>query len=60
VNNNFKIFAITLLSILLCSSIAAQTLYIDEQFDFTLSSGVVFASKPAGSPVANMDLALEL
>lgn len=59
-NNNFKIFAITLLSILLCSSIAAQTLYIDEQFDFTLSSGVVFASKPAGSPVANMDLALEL
>ena len=39
---------------------AAQTLYVDEQFGFSLTSGVVFASKPAGSPVSNMDLALEL
>ena len=39
---------------------AAQTLYVDEQFGFDLTTGVVFASKPAGSPLANMDLHLEL
>lgn len=59
-NNNLKRFASALLSLLLSNSIAAQTLYIDEQFGFTLTTGVVFASKLAGSPVANMDLALEL
>lgn len=38
----------------------AQTLYVDEQFDFYLTPDVVFASKPIGSPVADVDLQLEL
>jgi acetyl esterase/lipase len=42
------------------SSALAQTLYLDEQFGFSLTSGVIFASKPAGDPATNMDLRLEL
>ena len=38
----------------------AQVLYLDEQFGFTRTSGVVYASKPAGSPATDMDLRLEL
>ncbi len=38
----------------------AQTLYVDEQFGFAQTTGVVFASKPVGSPATNMDLQLEL
>ena len=38
----------------------AQVLYLDEQFGFTRTTGVVFASKPAGSPASDMDLQLEL
>jgi len=45
----------------LSSTVAmSQTLYVDEQFGFSLTSGVVFASKPAGTPVVNIDLELEL
>jgi len=45
---------------LLALSAQAQELYIDEQFGFALTSGVVFASKPVGSPATDMDLHLEL
>ena len=38
----------------------AETLYVDEQFGVVQTTGVVFASKPAGSPPANLDLLLEL
>ena len=38
----------------------AQTLYLDEQFGFSQTTGVVYASKPAGSPATDMDLRLEL
>ncbi len=42
------------------STASAQTLYLDEQFGVAQTTGVVFASKPAGSPPADMDLRLEL
>jgi acetyl esterase/lipase len=38
----------------------AQTLYLDEQFGFSQTTGVVYASKPVGSPETDMDLQLEL
>jgi para-nitrobenzyl esterase len=55
-----KMIGVLLATLLLPAVAAAQTLYVDEQFGFDLTSGVVFASKPAGSPVASMDLRLEL
>jgi acetyl esterase/lipase len=42
------------------SAADAQTLYVDEQFDFELTSGIVFVSKPVGDPATNLDLHLEL
>jgi len=42
------------------SAASAQTLYVDEQFGFDLTSGIVFASKPVGDPATNLDLRLEL
>lgn len=56
------------LCVLACLSLAlasaspagAQTLYLDEQFGFTRTTGVVFASKPVGAPATNLDLRLEL
>ena len=48
------------LCLLVASSALAQTLYLDEQFGFTLTTGVIFASKPVGVPATDMDLRLEL
>ncbi len=39
---------------------AAQTLYLDEQFGFTLTSSVVYATKPVGSPPVDRELHLQL
>jgi len=39
---------------------AAQTPYVDPQFGFTLTSGVVYASHPVVDPLTLMDLRLEL
>jgi acetyl esterase/lipase len=41
-------------------AVSAQTLYVDEQFGFALTTGVIFASKPVGNPAMPMDLRLEL
>jgi len=49
-----------LLIFLLPTTVSAQTLYVDEQFGFERTTGVVFTTKPAGDPVADMDLRLEL
>lgn len=59
-NHGYKVYGFVVLTLLLANLVAAQTLYVDEQFGFTLTAGVVYASKPAGSPVVNLDLALEL
>lgn len=48
------------LAVAATSPAGAQTLYVDEQFGFTQTTGVVFASKPVGSPPTNLDLRLEL
>jgi len=44
----------------MASAASAQTLYVDEQFGFALTSGVIFTSKPVGDPATNLDLRLEL
>ncbi len=45
---------------LLAFSANAQTLYLDEQFGFTRTTGVTYATQLVGSPATNMDLKLEL
>ncbi len=47
-------------SLAAAAAVSAQTLYVDEQFGFALTTGVIFASKPAGNPAVSMDLRLEL
>jgi len=42
------------------SHASAQSLYIDPQFGFVVTSAVVYASKPAGSPPVAIDLHLDL
>ena len=38
----------------------AQTLYLDEQFNYQQHSGIVFTTKPTALPAATIDLQLEL
>ena len=38
----------------------AQTLYLDEQFNYQQNSGIVFVTKPTASAAATIDLQLEL
>lgn len=38
----------------------AQTLYLDEQFNYQQTSGIVFATKPTASAATKIDLQLEL
>ena len=38
----------------------AQTLYLDEQFNYQQNSGIIFATKPTALPAATIDLQLEL
>ena len=53
-------FALLLAGSFLPSVASAQTLYLDEQFGFDLTGGIVFASKPVGAPATDLDLHLEL
>lgn len=52
--------AVALAAALAPASAGAQTLFLDEQFGFQVTSGVVYASKPVGDPPQSMDLRLEL
>lgn len=51
--------AVLLLFVLLPCAAQAQ-LYVDEQFGFQVTSGVVYTSKPVGDPPMPVDLRLEL
>ncbi len=53
-------FFLTLIMMFLPGMAQAQVLYLNEQFGFARTTGVVYASKPAGSPATDMDLQLEL